>query len=136
MSKAELMIQKYMTTQPYSIAPGQNLAAAQDTMKKYKIRHLPVVKDGKVVGMLSDRDIKLIEGFEDLDAAQILVADACVDKPYIVEPDAPLGEVVKEMASKRYGSAMVVQHGKLVGIFTTVDACRALSSILETRYHS
>lgn len=135
MSKAQPMIQKYMTTQPYSIAPNEKLAAAQDTMKKYKIRHLPVVKDGRVVGILTDRDIKLIGGFEDLDTAEILVADICVDKPYIVGPDSQLSEVVKEMASKHYGSAIVVQNGKLVGIFTTVDACRALAVVLETRYH-
>ena len=128
------MIQKYMTTQPYSIAPGEKLDAAQEMMKKYKIRHLPVVKDGVVTGILSDRDIKLIVGFEDLDSALVLVADVCVDRPYIVGPDSPLTEVVKEMASKHYGSAIVVQNGTLVGIFTTVDACRTLADVLEMRF--
>ncbi len=135
MSKAEPTIQKYMTTQPYFIAPDANMAEAEAMMKQHKIRHLPVLKNGKVVGILSDRDIKLVSGFEEVEAAQILVADVCVAKPFVVGPDALLSEVAETMASKHYGSVIVTQNEKLVGIFTAVDACRALSVILQTRYH-
>ena len=135
MSKAQPTIQKYMTTQPYSIEPSESLPAALDAMKKWKIRHLPVVKGDEVVGILSDRDIKMIEGFEDVETEHLCVADVCVDKPFIVEPDSKLVDVAKEMASKHYGSAIVAQNKKLVGILTTVDICRALTEILETRFH-
>lgn len=134
MSKAEPTIQKFMTTQPYSIEAGQKLEEAQELMKKYKIRHLPVVKGDSVVGILSDRDIKLASGFEGVDSAQVVVADMCA-KPYTVSPDSPLADVAEEMASKHYGSAVVVQNGKLVGIFTTVDACRAIHTLIRTRHH-
>jgi acetoin utilization protein AcuB len=53
-----------------------------------------------------------------------------------VSPDSPLDEVALEMAENRYGSAIIVQDKKVVGIFTTVDACRALAAILETRHQS
>ena len=52
---------------------------------------------------------------------------------YSVSPETPLDEVVATMGSKKYGSAVVVQNGKVVGIFTTVDLCRAFAELLHTR---
>ena len=60
-----------------------------------------------------------------------MVIDVCSEDPYIVDPDEPVRMVAQEMAKKHYGSAVVVQNKKLVGIFTTVDACRALSQMIE-----
>ena len=135
MSKAEPTIQKFMTTQPESIESTATLKETLDKMSKFKVRHLPVMKAGKVVGIVSDRDIKLVMDFDEIDTAEVPVADICTSKPYIVSPDAQLHEVAGDMAEKRLGSAIVVQNGKLVGIFTTVDACRALWAILQTRFH-
>ena len=53
--------------------------------------------------------------------------------PYIVSPEAELDEVVSTMAAKKYGSAVVSDNGKVVGIFTTVDACSAFAELLTTR---
>lgn len=135
MSKAEPTVQKFMTTQPHSIESTATLKETVDQMSKFKVRHLPVMKSGKVVGIVSDRDIKLVMDFDEIDTAEVPVADICSPKPYIVEPDTQLHEVAGEMAEKRIGSAIVIQNGKLVGIFTAVDACRALAEVLQTRYH-
>ncbi len=136
MSKAEPQIQKFMTTQPYWIHAGQTLQKAQDMMSELKIRHLPVMNDdNEVVGVVSDRDIKMASGIEGVDPAKTLILDVCNENPYIVEPDLPLREVAEVMASRHYGSAIVMQNGKLVGIFTTVDACRAIMILIETRTH-
>ena len=136
MSKAEPIIQKYMTTQPYSIEAGKSLSEAKELMSKSKIRHLPVMKGGTVVGMLSDRDLRLVSGFEQVDMSELSVNDVCSTKLYTVSPDTLLSEVCPEMAENLYGSAVVVQNGKLVGIFTTVDVCKALSAILAMRFHN
>ena len=135
MSKAEPTIQKFMTTQPQSVESTATLKETLDKMSKFKVRHLPVMKSGKVVGIVSDRDIKLVMDFDEIDTAEVPVADICTSKPYVVSPDAQLHEVAGDMAEKRLGSAIVVQNGKLVGIFTTVDACRALAEVLQTRFH-
>ena len=135
MSKAEPTIQKYMTTLPYSIEAHENIVTAVDTMKKFNIRHLPVMRNGLLIGIISDRDVKLAESIQGLDLNQLLISDVCTEKPYAVSPDAPLKEVVKTMALKHYGSALIVSNGKLVGIFTTVDVCRALADIIEQRFH-
>ena len=131
MSKSEPTVQKYMTTQPVSIGVEETLEAARKLLSKFSIRHLPATKDGKLVGIVSEREINLACGIDSIDPRQLLVADICSEKPYIVEPDTPLREVAKVMASQHYGSAIVVQNGKLVGIFTTVDACRALAQTIQ-----
>jgi acetoin utilization protein AcuB len=132
MSKPIPTIQKYMTTVPHSIGNDQTLAKASQMMAEHKIRHLPVLRGGKLLGILTDRDIKLIESL-DVDASELVVEEAMTEEPYTVAPETPLDEVSSEMAEKKYGSAVVVQNHKVVGIFTTVDACRALTELLRTR---
>ncbi len=135
MSKPIPTIQKYMTTTPHSISADQTLAAASKMMEQHSIRHLPVLEANKLLGVLTDRDLKFVETFRDVDPATLTVADAMIEKPYVVSPDTPLDEVVATMASEKYGSAIVVQNHNVVGIFTTVDACRALAELLTTRLH-
>ncbi len=133
MSKAMPTIQKYMTTSPHTIGDDQPMSVAHRSMREHRIRHLPVLHDGKIVGLVSDRDLHLIETLQDVDPRQVEVSEAMTQDPYVVPPDAPLDQVVATMAEKKYGSAIVVQNGKVVGIFTTVDACRAFADLLTTR---
>ena len=102
-------------------------------MNEYKIRHLPVLEGGKLVGLLTDRDLRLVESFKDVDATKLKVEEAMSSVVFSVEPDAALDEVVGTMAERKYGSAVVMQNGKVVGIFTTVDVCRALAELLHSR---
>ena len=131
--KAIPSIQKYMTYVPRSIGYDQTLAQASEFMRKLHIRHLPVLKDGELVGILTDRDIKLVLGFKNVDPNHLKVEEAYTGDPYFTSPDSPLNEVVAHMAEKKFGCALVVDNGKLVGIFTEVDAYKALSDLLETR---
>ncbi len=135
MSKAEPTIQKYMTTTPVSIEAKESMDAAAALMDKQKIRHLPVMNKGEVVGLVSDRDLKMASGIEGVDPSSVPVIDVCQENVYKVEPNNLLSDVASTMAQKHYGSALVMQNGKLVGIFTTVDACRALHDVLKTRTH-
>jgi acetoin utilization protein AcuB len=132
-SKPIPTIQKYMTTTPHTIGSEQTLARAASLMNEHRIRHLPVLHGGRLLGVLSDRDLKLIEGFRDVDATKTRVEEAMTELPYTVDPETPLDQVVRTMAEKKFGSAVVVQNQKVVGIFTTVDACEALSELLQTR---
>lgn len=134
--KAIPKVQKYMTFVPKSIGYDQTIASASEILRKLHIRHLPVLKDGKIVGILSDRDIKFVLGFKDVDPAKVMVEDACTLDPYCTTPDAPLNEVLAEMAEKKYGCALVMDNAKLVGIFTEVDAFKAFSEVLVARSHA
>jgi acetoin utilization protein AcuB len=122
-----------MTTTPHSIGGDQTLATAARMMREHRIRHLPVLSGGKLQGLLSDRDLKLVETFRDVDPQTMTVEEAMVESPYCVAPDAPLDEVASTMARDKHGSAVVMQNQRVVGIFTTVDACRALAELLQTR---
>ncbi|HKO93579.1 MAG TPA: CBS domain-containing protein [Polyangiaceae bacterium] len=133
MSKAIPTIAKYMTTTPHTIGSDQTIAKAAEIMSEHRIRHLPVLRGGQLLGVLSDRDVKLIETFRDVDARKTSVDEAMTERPYTVAPETPLDEVVGTMADKKFGSAVVVQNHKVVGIFTTVDACQALHELLQTR---
>jgi len=131
--KAVPTVRKYMTYVPKTIGAEQTIATASEYMRKLHIRHLPVLKGGQLVGILTDRDINLVLGFKDVDASTLTVDEALTPAPYFTSPDAPLDEVVALMAEKKFGSALVVDNGKLVGIFTDVDALKALSDLLQTR---
>ncbi|MBZ0121734.1 MAG: CBS domain-containing protein, partial [Sandaracinaceae bacterium] len=134
MSKPTPPIRKYMTTTPETVSPGTTIGEAAAVMREHHIRHLPVVDgQGLVQGMLSDRDVALLEGLEGLDAKSMIVAVAMSKKPYTAAPDALLTEVCAGMAEHKYGSCVIVDHGKVVGIFTAVDACRVLAEVFDTR---
>jgi len=133
MSKSIPTIQKYMTTTPHSIGGDETLSTASELLSQHGIRHLPVLEGERLLGVLTDRDIKFVEGFRDVDPTTLTVAEAMVEEPYAVSPDTPLDEVTNTMAEQKYGCAIVVQNRRVVGIFTTVDACRALSELLTTR---
>lgn len=124
-------VQRFMTVNPTVIGSQRTLAEAHQLMRERGIRHLPVVDDRRLVGLVSQRDLYLLETLRAVDVALERVAEAMTPEPYAVTPDAPLDEVAAEMAEHKYGSTVIVEDGEVVGIFTTVDALRALSSVLR-----
>lgn len=133
MSKSIPRVQKYMSTAPHSIGRAQPLRVAHAMMHEHHIRHLPVLEGGRLVGILTERDVGLITSMMDASERDTTVEEAMTTDVYAVSPEALLDEVASEMAERKYGSAVVLQNQKVVGIFTTVDACRALSELLRER---
>ena len=126
-------VQMFMTYVPKTIGFDQSLEQAMDYMRKLHVRHLPVLKGGKLIGIVSDRDVNMALMFKDVQAQNITVEGALTPNPYFTTPDAPLNEVAHRMCENKYGCALVMDNGKLVGIFTAVDGMRALSELLKTR---
>jgi acetoin utilization protein AcuB len=122
-----------MTRSPHSIGAEQSLARAQAVMQEHGIRHLPVLHGGRLVGMVTDRDVQLVETLDEIDPQLVTVSDAMSQAVYSVSPETPLEMVASTMAEHKYGSAVVMRGRDVAGIFTTVDACRALASLL--RHH-
>ncbi len=123
----------FMTPFPHSIDVDAPLEDAHRLMRQYHFRHLPVTSGGAIVGVLTDRDIKLILGpdFGSPDERELKVRDAYVEKLCVVPASTPVAKVARVMADNRIGSAIVTKNGKLVGIFTVTDACRALAEVLR-----
>jgi len=126
----------YMTPFPYSIDVGAPLAEARTFLRERQIHHLPVTRDGDLAGILTDRDIKLALG-PDLDSPperELSVRDVFQPESYVVDAGDLLEDVAAAMAERHIGSALVTRGGKLVGIFTTTDACRALARVLRGQH--
>jgi acetoin utilization protein AcuB len=122
----------FMTPFPHSIDVDAPLEDAHKLMREHRFRHLPVMSGGEIVGVLTDRDIKLVLGpdFGSPEERELRVRDAYVERPCVVPASTPVAKVARVMAQHRIGSAIVTKHGKLVGIFTVTDACRALAEII------
>jgi len=122
----------FMTPFPHSIDVDAPLEDAHKLMREHRFRHLPVMSGGEIVGVLTDRDIKLVLGpdFGSPDERELRVRDAYVERACVVPASTPVAKVARVMAQNRIGSAIVTKHGKLVGIFTVTDACRALAEII------
>jgi len=122
----------FMTPFPYSIDVGAPLKDAHALMREHHFRHLPVTRAGAIVGVLTDRDIKLVLGpdFDYPNEEQLTVRDAYVERPCVVPASTPVAIVARTMAENHIGSAIVTKNDKLVGIFTVTDACRALAEVL------
>lgn len=95
-------------------------------MRKHHVRHLPVLKGDEVIGLVSERDITFGLAL----SKKLTIAEVYTPEPYIVSPKEPLDVVAAHMAEDRLGCALVMEKDKLVGIFTTTDACRVLASTL------
>ncbi|MBP9680604.1 MAG: CBS domain-containing protein [Bacteriovorax sp.] len=133
MTKSIPGISKYMTTVPHTINADNTIAEAKKIMRDHEIRHLPVMNLGKVVGIITDRDITFIQAFKGVDSNVEKVDQAMTIEPYTVKIDTALDEVCQVMAENKYGSVLVEDNHKLVGIFTWVDALRATHELLITR---
>ena len=123
--KRQVVVEDWMTPLPYTLAPTDSVEQATALLREHGVRHLPVVVEGGVVGIVSERDLFVASRFANTHGMKVEVI--MEPEPYIVTRSTPLCEVARTMESKRYGAAVVVEDGCLVGVFTAVDGLRALS---------
>lgn len=121
-------VSKHMTKDPVCIQQTGELSEAVTLINKHNIRHLPVLEGERLVGLVSERDLGLIESLLPEDWEAISVAEAMTPSPFSVLGETKIGEVAKRMAIERIGSAVIIDDNhRVVGIFTTVDAMRVLA---------
>ncbi len=123
-------IQEFMTPSVFTISRDRTLEDAHQLMREHHLRHLPVLRGGELVGMVTERDLNFIETLRTTDPKVVRVDDAMSEDVFSVNRDAPLADVARRMASEKLGSAVVLEGRKIVGIFTAVDALRALNVLL------
>jgi acetoin utilization protein AcuB len=124
-----------MTREVYTIPPGTRLKTAWDLMGVWRIRHLPVVKGGKVVGILSDRDLLKAGTIEnkgkgtDINLPDLDVTQAMSSNLIKCDPSTKLTDVATRMVEEKVDALLVVTGSasdELVGLVTTTDLLRLL----------
>jgi acetoin utilization protein AcuB len=122
-------VSQYMTPNPHRVGPTALVAEARDLMQRHRIHHLPVVDDGKLVGILSQHDVDATHqsnAFASLPVQVVMQREV-----FTVDGQTPLAQVVRQMARQRLHSAVVTADGHMAGIFTAVDGLVALLFLLE-----
>jgi acetoin utilization protein AcuB len=124
-------ISEVMTPWAFWIAGNQTAGMAREMMKQYGIRHLPVLDGEKVVGVVSERQIAFAQAWVHAEKPEFEVQEICDSEPYIVTPHRELAAVLDHMVVERCDCTLVMDAGKLVGIFTATDACRVLAALIQ-----
>jgi acetoin utilization protein AcuB len=117
------LVGKWMTHDPMVAAPDEKLSAVEGRMREGSFRTIPVMQEEKLVGIITDRDIRRHVGF--LEHTEVL--QAMTEDLITVSPSASLREAARLMRERKIGGLPVVEDGKLVGIITTTDLLRAFS---------
>lgn len=137
-----MFVRDFMIRNPITISLETPISKALDIIIKRKIRHLPVVKDGRVVGLVTERGLLAVSpspattlSVYELNyvLAKLTVKEALVKDPVSVSSDSPIEEAANVMREKKIGSLLVIDDHKLVGIVTQTDMVWALVRLFGLR---
>jgi acetoin utilization protein AcuB len=118
---------EHMTPVVHSVGDDQTLAEASLRMRDLDVRHLPVMRGSRLVGILSERDVAVLKARSHAYLDELKVADAMTRDPYHVPSKTPLSAVALAMGTHRYGAVVIVDDGDVKGIFSTTDGMLALA---------
>ena len=131
-----MRVRDLMTAKPITVDPETPMLEARQRMVEKRIRHLVVVDDARVVGIVTDRDIRLnlpspatsLSVWEiNYLLAQVTVGGVMTTSVIVVDPDRPIAEAARIMMDHKIGALPVVEEGRLVGIVTESDFVRAMA---------
>lgn len=123
-----LAVREVMATHPITVRPHETARHAYQLMRDNRFRHLPVVEDGRLVGILSDRDLRPVLLSPGL--ARARVRELMSEDLTTVGPDTPIEEAASLLVVKKIGCLPVVAQGQLVGIVTETDLLAVLVELL------
>jgi acetoin utilization protein AcuB len=137
-----MRVERIMTRSPVTVAPQDSLRRVIALMKEGSFRRLPVVEKRRLVGIVTDRDVRLIckspvilqEEWQDEYLLDKVKVEACMTSDLItVTPDTSIEKAARLMRDRKVGGLPVVQGDKLVGIVTETDVLNYLIELLEER---
>jgi CBS domain-containing membrane protein len=134
----EGVVREIMMGNPVTLKPEDTLDLANDIISLGRIRHIPVMNDGRLVGLLSERDLigtaaTTIFGLKQKSKSALLksflIKDVMKKKLITVKPDTPIKDAARLMKVKKIGCVPVVSEGTLVGLVTTTDILRYVEGL-------
>jgi len=127
-----MVVRDYMSSPVITIDPQCAIADARALLRKHRIRQIPVVDKERLVGIITDRDLRSAS------AATKTVGEIMTTKPTVIRPMAPIDEAARVLRKLKVGALPVVDNHKLVGIITTTDMLDAFvefCGVSESTYH-
>lgn len=122
-------VKERMNPEIVSITSQARLVEARRLLDQHQIGHLPVVEQGKLVGLITDRDIRSASSAAPLERGR--VAEAMTREVITVAPGTPVQEAAKLMVTHRIGCLPVLKGSVLQGIITETDLLNALVEIMN-----
>jgi CBS domain-containing protein len=114
-------VARWMSPSPVTVAPGEKVAAVIMRMQQGNFRSAPVVEDGRLVGLITDRDIRGQMGRVDTTEVRVAMGE----NPPTVTPTTPVHEAARVLFEQKVDALPVVENGQLVGVITNSDILRA-----------
>lgn len=125
-------VEEFTTPDPITANEEMTIDELRHLMDRHAIRHLPVLRGDTVVGVISDRDLRLVAGLTVAEKHQVRAADIMAADPLTVSAATPLDEVAYAMSASKVGSVIVNdRNGRFLGIFTATDALNALIEVVR-----
>jgi nucleotide-binding universal stress UspA family protein len=115
------LVARWMTSNPVTATPDEKLSSIQDRMHEGNFRSAPVVADGRLIGIVTDRDLRMHTGYLDNTEAKLAMSE----NPVTVTPTTPVHEAARIIFEQKVDSLPVIEDGKLVGVITNSDILRA-----------
>ena len=132
MLRPDVTVEEFTTPEPITATEDMMIEDLRFLMDEHGIRHLPVVRGDSIVGVISERDVRLVSGLTSEEKRQVRASDIMSPDPLIVSASTRLDDVAYAMSERKVGSAIVTDaDGKLLGIFTATDALNALIEIVR-----
>jgi len=137
-----ITVSQVMTGNPVTVHRDDPIRKAFDLMMEGHFRRLPVMEGGKLVGIVTDRDLRratnsplvLHETWYDEYLLDHITVEACMSpEPITVTPQTPVEDAATIMCERQIGGVPVVEEGKLVGIITRTDLLKLLVRLLGSR---
>ncbi len=126
-----MLVRNRMSHDVVTVEPQESVGAARALLRRHRIHHLPVVRNRRLIGIVTDRDLR------SAGAHAKTVAELMTSKPVIIDPDAFVDEAARLMRTHVIGALPVVDGRTLVGILTASDILDAfidVSGVAESSY--
>lgn len=133
-----MLVGRRMTRNPKTVGPGDPLTRVADIMREFRINHLPVVEGGKLVGILSDTDLRNVSLASDRpsepgepQARERKVGEVMKTEVWSLTPDDSVEDALLIIQRKKFGALPVLEGDRLVGIITKLDMINTFIDVLD-----
>jgi len=133
MSHLKVPVEEYTTPNPLTATEDMTVDNLMQLMKTEGVRHIPITKEGVVVGIISERDLRVAHALSPIQQSHLCAREIMVHEPVCVSSSDPLEDVAFKMSEAKIGSVLVNdENDEFLGIFTVTDALNALIEIART----